>query len=107
VLSKVEQYDRDGMIVGWRWQETYKGPQIDRKADRMFMCVGLELINMGGDLPDIVSFAIRGRSSGASNLTIEFHSYKEISEAYRFRNRVYNSPLPAHMAPNLFTIDAF
>jgi hypothetical protein len=84
-----------------------KGPQVDRKADRMYMCVGLELINMGSAEPNIVSAAIRGRNSSVANLTFEFHSYSSFSTSYTFRSRVFNQQIPVYLAPHIFTIDAF
>ncbi len=67
-----------------------KGPQVDRKADRMYMCVGLEMINMGSAEPNIVSAAIRGRNSSVANLTFEFHYFNSFTTSYTFRSRVFN-----------------
>ena len=84
-----------------------KGPRVDRKADRMYVCVGLEMINMGSAEPNIVSAAIRGRNSSVANLTFEFHSYSSVSTGYTFRSRVFNQHVPVYLAPHVFTIDAF
>lgn len=48
VLQRVKEYDWMGEFTGWRWTEKAKGPIIDRNVDRLYNCVGLEFIDMGG-----------------------------------------------------------
>jgi len=90
VLQRTQEYNTDGNLAGYKWSEIAKGPLIDRKVDRMYMCIGLEFLEMGGIKPNIVSVAIRGKSSAIANLSIDFQSSNQMSESYTLRNRVYN-----------------
>ncbi len=75
VLKRVNKYNDEGLKIGQTWIEGPKSPTIDRIKDRMYLCVGLELIDMGGLEPYIVTVSIRSKTSTKANLTLDFYSY--------------------------------
>ena len=66
----------EGGRFSYRWREVTRGPLLDRvRGDKMFMCIGLHQLDMGGTRPKIIVVAIRGADSLESKVTVEFHSF--------------------------------
>jgi len=79
------------------WQETSKGPFIDRKQaeGKVWMCTGLE--TLGSQL--LVS-AVRGPLQAQLNHTVEVHGGER-------QARVFETRVPAHAVQGVMNLDAF
>ena len=62
-------FDIDGKVV---WRQIQKGPVIDRRIDKIFLCTGLHYLDMGTKIPYLIVVSIKGPNHYEVKLAVEF-----------------------------------
>jgi hypothetical protein len=94
--------------VDGKWQESMRGPYIDRRVseNKVFLCTRLQYIQMDYLLPKLVVTSVRGRAQQELNAVVEFHRIQNETE-WAVKQRVFEGAIPLSYTPNVYNTDSF